>query len=78
MGKRTADDPRQLLFAGAYSATKGNGTESARRAGYNGGEKSLSAKAVRLLARARVQELLTAASGLTGAHGASPRLPRGC
>jgi hypothetical protein len=55
MGKRRGDDPRQLLFAEAFIATKGNGTLSAERAGYNGGPASLAVTASRLLRSAKVQ-----------------------
>jgi hypothetical protein len=51
---------RQQLFAEAWIATKGNGTESARRAGYSGNDRSLGATAVRLLGNQRVKALIAA------------------
>lgn len=40
---------RQQLFVEAYIATKGNGTESARRAGYKGSDSTLNVASQRLL-----------------------------
>jgi hypothetical protein len=50
--------PRERLFIEAYLATRGNGTESARRAGYTGSANVLAATASRLLRSVKVQEAI--------------------
>lgn len=49
---------RQQLFVEAYIATKGNGTESARRAGYKGSDNALNVQSQRLLRNAWVKSAI--------------------
>jgi terminase small subunit-like protein len=51
---------RQQLFAEAWLATEGNGTESARRAGYRGSTNTLAAHASTLIRNPKVRALISA------------------
>jgi hypothetical protein len=66
---------RQQLFAEAWLATRGNGTEAARRAGYSGSTNTLAAHASTLIRNPKVQAIIAARTeeALVKVHdGASP------